>query len=289
MPPQPPKRAAASSRQESLVKHLVSAGLGSRRSCAALIVGGRVTVNERLAESLAMPVRLADRVAVDGRPVVARASGYVYLLLNKPVGYLSTVRDDRGRRTVMDLVPQEQRRPGIVPAGRLDLDSTGLMLLTDDGELVNRVTHPRYEVQKEYHVRLEGPLKPADSAKLRSGVPITSGVARAGSLRRLTGVTGYRYTVTLVEGKKREVRLMFCAVGGRVLELERVRIGHITVGALMPGAVRELSTAELTGLRRMVGLVGPTSRPREVGSQSRSRGSRRPPGRRAADNRRRVG
>lgn len=239
----------------TLVKYLVSAGLGSRRVCAKLIINCFVTVNEVIAESLMMPVGQDDRIQVEGRSIVARRTGHVYVMLNKPDGYLSSTTDDRGRRTVMDLVPRALRLSGLVPVGRLDLHSTGLLLLTDDGELVNRITHPRYEVDKEYHVKLDGVLNPTSSARLRSGVDIESGPAKAKAVRRLTEESAFRYAITLNEGKKREVRLMLRAVGRQVIELQRVRVGSLSLGELANGEVRELTDSELEEIRREVGLA----------------------------------
>ncbi|MDA1036623.1 MAG: pseudouridine synthase [Chloroflexi bacterium] len=246
--------------QLTLVKYLVSAGLGSRRTCASLIMNKFVTVNETIAESLMMPVGQDDRIQVEGRSVEARRAGHVYLLLNKPDGYLSTISDDRGRRTIMDLVPRALRLAGLVPAGRLDLHSTGLVLLTDDGELVNRVTHPRYEVDKEYHIKLDGVLNPTSSARLRSGVEIESGLAKAKAVRRMTEEPGFRYSITLNEGKKREVRLMLRAVGRQVTELRRVRVGTLTLGDMTDGQIRELTDMELSEIRRQVGLAPDATR-----------------------------
>ena len=239
----------------TLVKYLVSAGLGSRRVCAKLIINCFVTVNEVIAESLMMPVGQDDRIQVEGRSIVARRTGHVYVMLNKPDGYLSSTTDDRGRRTVMDLVPRALRLSGLVPVGRLDLHSTGLLLLTDDGELVNRITHPRYEGDKEDHIKLDGVLNPTSSARLRSGVTIESGPAKAKAVRRLTEEPGFRYAITLNEGKKREVRLMLRAVGRQVIELQRVRVGSLSLGELANGEVRELTDSELEEIRREVGLA----------------------------------
>lgn len=261
--------------QITLVKYLVSAGLGSRRVCAKLIMNRFVTVNEVIAENLMMPVSREDRIQVEGRPVEARRTGHVYLVLNKPDGYLSSTTDDRGRRTVMDLIPRALRLSGLVPAGRLDLHSMGLLMLTDDGELVNRVTHPRYEVDKEYHIKLDRVLNPTSSARLRSGVDIESGPAKAKAVRRLTEEPGFRYSITLNEGKKREVRLMLRAVGRQVIELQRVRVGSLVLGELGSGEVRELTDFELAEVRREVGLAPKVARrpQRTPGNQA----TRRPP------------
>jgi 23S rRNA pseudouridine2605 synthase len=251
-------RAQAQNQDErALVKYLVGAGLGSRRHCAALVLSGFVTVNGKVAESLTLQVTHRDQIEVDGRPVTARRTGHVYLVANKPDGHLSSVTDDRGRPTVMDLIPRALRVNGLVPAGRLDLHSTGLILLTDDGELVNRVTHPRYEVEKEYYVTLDGVLTPSGSSKLRNGLTIETGEARALAVRRLHEEKGYRYSITLNEGRKREVRLMFRAIGRQVTALQRVRIGNLSVDGIKDGDVREMTSGELAGLRRLVAMNAP--------------------------------
>lgn len=272
--------------RHTLVKYLVSAGLGSRRHCAALVLSGFVHVNGTLAESLTMEVSRRDSVDVDGRPVAPTRTGHVYLMANKPDGHLSSVSDDRGRPTIIDLVPRALRMNGLVPAGRLDLHSTGLMLLTTDGELVNRVTHPRYEIEKEYYVELDKGVVPTASSRLKTGVEIDSGIARAKALRRLHDERGYRYSVTLNEGKKREVRLMFRAIGRQVLQLKRVRVGNLLIDGLEEGEIRELTDGELAGIRRMVGMQKtagsgpppstrpPAARPRQGSGRPGSRAPR---------------
>ena len=213
-------------------------------------------MNGEPAPSLTMPVAVADHVALEGREVVAGVGRSVYLLLNKPAGYLSTVRDDRGRSTVLDLVPEARRLPGLVPAGRLDLGSTGLTLLTNDGDQVNRLTHPRYGVEKEYNVLLDGPLVTRAVRMLLSGVQVEAGLATAVAVRRMDGNVGeHRYSVVLVEGKKREVRHMLRAVGRNVLTLERSRLANLTLGGLARGSVRPLTAAELRGLRVAAGIT----------------------------------
>ena len=162
-----------------LVKRLVAGGAGSRRRAAALIFSGAVSVNGRPAGNLNHPVGPDDAVAVNGQPLAQAEKRTVYLLLNKPKGYLCAVTDARGRPTVLDLVPDALRVAGLVPVGRLDADSTGLLLLSNDGAFVERVTHPRYGVVKEYDVLLDRPLWPRDQARLLNGVEIEGGTARA--------------------------------------------------------------------------------------------------------------
>ena len=226
-----------------LVKRLVSGGAGSRRRAAALIMDGAVTVNGEPALSISAPVGPGDAVAVNGEPLPQGEAGPVYLLLNKPPGYISAARGDRGRAAVLDLVPDALRVPGLVPAGRLDTASAGLLLLSNDGAFVDRVTHPRYGVVKEYRVLLDGPLSPRDRDRLLRGVPIEGGVATARAVSP-SGKREPRYAVELTEGKKREVRLMMQAVGRKTLRLERVRVGGLRLGGLPSGAVRQLSARE---------------------------------------------
>jgi pseudouridine synthase len=234
----------------TLVKYLVGSGAGSRRECAALIIAGRVSVNGEAVTNLTQPIKASDRVAIGHTGLTAGSGKALYLLDNTPSGYLAPGRDDRGRRTVLDLVPEALRIPGLVPAGRLDLRSSGLMLLTNDGELVNRVTHPRYGVRKEYHVLVDHPLGQGDARKLVSGVDLPEGRARAVAVRRLPDIgEPNRYSITMVEGKKREVRQLLAAVGRRVTQLERVKLGNLDLGGLAKGRVRELTPRELSGLR----------------------------------------
>jgi len=191
-----------------------------------------------------------DRVTVDGRPV--RPPGpRVYVVLNKPRGVLTTVRDERGRPTVLDRVATPRR---LFPVGRLDLESRGLVLLTDDGELAARLLHPRYHVEKEYRVRLRG--RPTKEALRRVREGITVGEERYAPAQ----VRGERLgppavlRMVLVEGRKREIRRMWSALGERVEDLERLRLGTVQLGRLPPGATRALTRAEVTALRLLVGL-----------------------------------
>jgi pseudouridine synthase len=198
-----------------------------------------------------------DRITVDGRPVRMLAR-HTYLAVNKPVGVLSAASDPRGRRTVVDLLARAQpaARPRLYPVGRLDLRSRGLVLLTDDGELAVRVMHPRYHVQKEYRVRLRGRPSAQALARVREGMTVGDERFQPASLV-IDGDDGdqVRLTMVLTEGRKREVRRIWRAVGHPVLDLERVRIGPLRLGRLQPGAQRELSPAEVRELRRLVGLA----------------------------------
>ncbi len=240
----------------TLVKFLVAAGVGSRRHCASLIVSGSVAVNDVDAPSLTQVVGPEDNVTINGAPVRPGSADMVYLVANKPAGHLSAVRDDRGRLTVVDIVPKAWRVPGLVIAGRLDLRSTGLVVLTNDGDLVHRLTHPSFGVEKEYVVVVDRPLRAQDLRRLMSGVPLPSGVAKAMDARPIQG-PGAQYRIVMTEGRKREVREMMEAVERRVVSLGRVRIGPIRLGELRPGTARRLNRAEIEALRRFTTARNP--------------------------------
>ena len=255
---------------QSLVKYLVASGAGSRRACAALVMAGRVQINRRPANSLTQQVGPGSKVTVDGRLLEPATITPVYLMLHKPPGYLTTVRDDRHRPTVMDLVPEQDRVPGLVPVGRLDQETTGLLLLTNDGPLAYRLTHPRYRIQKEYEAVLDGPLSAAQRQRMVQGIRLTTGPTRAMSVRRLTGQM--RYSITLVEGQKREIRLMAKTLGRTVVKLRRVRMGSLLLGPLASGTVRRLTAVELRELKQLVDAAqqeGASRRPPPRNSRAR--------------------
>jgi len=237
---------------ERLQRFLSRAGVASRRQGEELIAAGRVKVNGQtvsLPGSQVDPER--DRVEVDGR-TIALPREHVYLLINKPAGYVSTVRDPQGRDTVMDLAQARQR---LYPVGRLDRDSEGLLLLTDDGELTQRLTHPRYEHEKEYHVLVTGQPDSHALLRLRQGVELEDGLtwpAEVTVLRAETGGTWLRFVIH--EGRKRQLRRMCDAVGHPAQRLIRVRMGPLTLGDLASGQQRPLSPAERRRLRQAVGL-----------------------------------
>ena len=227
---------------ERLQKALARAGVASRRAAEQLIREGRVAVNGQVVRELGTRVDPArDRVTVDGQPLAPPAARH-YVLLNKPRGYVSTARDEWGRPTVLDLVPREGR---LYPVGRLDADSEGLLLLTDDGDFALRLTHPRYKVPKEYHVLVPAPVPAEALVRLRAGVELAEGrtaPAEVAVLRHEPPGTWLR--VVLRQGWKRQVRRMLAAVGLPVARLVRVRVGGLTLGDLPPGAWRALSPAE---------------------------------------------
>jgi 23S rRNA pseudouridine2605 synthase len=226
-----------------LAKYLAHAGVASRRAAEALVAAGRVTVAGELARDPARDVDETSGVAVDGRPVAGPETRVVYAL-HKPVGVLSTAHDTHGRPTVIDLVPGERR---LYPVGRLDADSSGLLLLTNDGALAHLLTHPRYAVPKVYRAKVAGgPVGERALHALRAGVILEDGPTGPARVRRL-GVDELELTIR--EGRNRQLRRMCEAVGHRVLALRRVGFGPLALGRLAPGAHRRLGEAEVRELR----------------------------------------
>jgi 23S rRNA pseudouridine2605 synthase len=227
-----------------LAKHLAHAGVASRRAAEELIAGRRVAVNGEVVTDPARDVREGDHVEVAGRAVRDPEQRVVYAV-NKPLGVVSTVRDTHQRPTVVELVPAEGLR--LYPVGRLDVDSSGLILLTNDGELANRLTHPRYEVPKTYLARVGGGRVREDAARtLRDGVQLDDGVTAPARVRR---VSHDLIELTIREGRNRQVRRMCEAVGHPVLALERIAFGPLRLDDLAPGAHRRLGGAEIARLR----------------------------------------
>ena len=220
--------------------YLARAGIASRRGAEELIRAGRVTVNGEVA-GLATFVESADRVEVDGAEVAPEPLTYV--LLHKPAGVVTTARDPQGRPTVVGLVAHERR---VVPVGRLDADTTGVLLLTNDGPLAHRLMHPRYEVNKVYEAEVEG--EPADEAlvRLAEGIELEDGLTAPAQARRLAPST---LVLTIHEGKKHQVKRMLAAVGHPVRRLHRSSYAGLTVDGLGPGEWRELSVDEVARLR----------------------------------------
>jgi pseudouridine synthase len=236
-----------------LQKALAEAGLGSRRACEQLITAGRVTVDGVVAGLGSSVDPETQTIAVDGRALAREEKEY--WLLNKPAGVLSAVRDDRGRTTVVDLVPAGAR---VYPVGRLDLESTGLLLLTNDGELAARLLHPRHHVAKEYVVTVRGAVGAEEAERLRRGVVLDDGptapavVEIMGQERTPRGIVT-SLSVVLREGRKRQVRRMMEAVGHRVVTLHRSRFAGLSDAVLAPGQARRLSPAEVEALWRAAG------------------------------------
>ncbi len=237
------------SEKENLLGVLIQSGIGSRRKLAAAVMEGRVTVNGEVASNLRQPVdSRKDRIAVDSKELQRQKEEFVYLVLNKPPEVLSAVSDDRGRDTVTGYIPEKYRHLRLYPVGRLDMDTTGLILLTNDGELTNRLTHPRYELEKEYLAVLDKSLTSDEIKRLEQGIELEDGVTAPAKVKRTSDTSIIGYTIVIHEGKKRQVRLMFRALGRRVLRLKRIRMGRLTLENLKEGDVRELTGREIRRL-----------------------------------------
>lgn len=236
---------------ERLQKVLATHGWGSRRRCEELIVDGRVSVNGVIAELGRRVDPERDRVEIDGVPLGLRP-GLVYYLLNKPAGVVTTAADTHGRPTVIDLVPSE---PRVFPVGRLDLETEGLLVLTNDGDLAHVLAHPRHGVEKEYLVEVEGVPAPGDVRRLREGIELDDGpTAPAKVSHPEPGVL----RMTIHEGRNRQIRRMCEAIGHPVRRLVRVRVGPLRDPSLEPGSWRELRADEV---RSLVEAVGRRPRP----------------------------
>jgi 23S rRNA pseudouridine2605 synthase len=222
-------------------RYLANAGIGSRRGCEQLVREGRVTVNGAICTNLASQVSADDAVKVDGRLIHAERK--VYMLLNKPAGFICTRSDTQDRKTIFALLPR--KLPRLFHVGRLDKESEGLLILTNDGELALRLTHPRYKIAKEYEVTLDKPFDMALSAKMKTGFHIEAGHARVECIRRMGPVM---LRVELRQGLKRQIREMFFKLGYEVKRLRRTRIGPLTDARLRPGEWRFLSATEISAL-----------------------------------------
>ena len=246
--------------QERLQKILAQAGVASRRNAEKLILAGRVNVNGTCVRELGAKFDAAKvKITVDGKPLAARER-HVYFLLNKPKGYLSTAKDERGRRTVLDLLPEVKER--VYPVGRLDNNTEGLLLITNDGTLMNGLLHPRFEVEKTYHAGVTGQLTEEKLQMLRDGLLLEDGMTAPAKVsllperelsERERGFT--RVSIAIHEGRNRQVRRMFASVGCDVKALKRVRFADLTLKGVARGHHRTLTQEEVSRLYRLAGLT----------------------------------
>lgn len=237
-------------------RFLAAAGFGSRRACEALIRAGAVSVNGTIVEKLAAVVDSeTDTVVVEGRTVAAAPQRLVYVL-NKPTGVLSTVVDTHDRRTVVDIAREHGYRERLFPVGRLDLDTSGILILTNDGDLSYRLTHPRFKIEKTYRVDVKGEVEDETAAAIAAGVDLggyRTKPCRIEILERSGEATVLR--VRLREGRKRQIRRMFALHGHPVAALERTALGDLTFDDLAPGRMRALTAREDRRLRELAGLL----------------------------------
>lgn len=255
-------------RGERLHKVLAAAGVASRRECEVLITEGRVQVDRETVTQLGTRVDpMQQEIRVDGSAI--RRPRRTYFLVNKPVGVVSTNRDPQGRPRVVDLVPDVSR---MFTVGRLDRSSEGLILVTNDGELSNRLTHPRYEIPKTYRARVAGHPTPELLRRLRKGIHLADGVARVASIhvkKRQTQTT--ELEIVLTEGRNREIRRVLARIGHKVLQLRRVGMGPLRLGQLPVGSCRPLSADEVRQLRRFAKQLSTGGNRRAGGSPQKKR------------------
>ena len=223
-------------------KYLAECGVASRRACDKIVQDGRVTINGKTAVN-GQDVSDGDKVLLDGNEIVRKVI-HSYYIMNKPKGYVCTVSDDKDRKTVMQLLPENAGR--VYPVGRLDYDTEGLLLFTDDGELAFRLTHPRNEIPKTYLVKIEGSVTDAQLNKLGAGVELDGRLTNKSKIKVIE--TNREYTklhVTINEGRNRQVRRMFESVGKEIAFLKRIKIGEMGLGSLERGKVRKLTAEEI--------------------------------------------
>ena len=231
-----------------LNKFLSNSGVASRRKCDLLIAEGKVSVNGKVVTEMGVNINeKRDKVIVEGKEVKLPFS-FVYIKLNKPKGYACTASDEKGRKTIYSLVNCEER---LFSVGRLDYDTEGLILLTNDGDFANRIMHPSYSIEKEYRVNVEGEIKQSELAVLRAGVVVDGERMPEAKVKWMgyeNNVT--KLSVTIDEGQNRQIRRMFEAIGRSIKLLKRVRIGEVKLGGLKRGDYRDLTESELNSLVR---------------------------------------
>jgi len=237
---------------ERLQKVLAAAGIASRRKCEELIRAGRVKVNGKVVTAMGVKVASDDALEVDGRRVEQRKTK-VYYLLNKPAGYVTTASDPQGRPKVVDLVPPS---PRVYPVGRLDLDTRGLLLLTNDGELTHALLHPSSQVDKIYRVVVAGQVSDAAVHKLTHGVALEDGMTAPAQVNLKSRGKKSVLSIILHEGRKRQVKRMLQAVGHEVLELKRIGFASLTLSGVHEGKYRRLTAQEIKNLKKLAGIYG---------------------------------
>lgn len=238
---------------ERLQKIIAQAGIASRRAAENLILEGRVTVDGQVITELGVKYDSSQhKICVDGKPLTF-TEAKVYYLLNKPKGYLSTAKDERGRRTVLDLLPEVKER--VYPLGRLDNNTEGLLIISNDGDLMNGLLHPRYKVNKTYVARVAGVPAEKTLDKLRQGIKLEDGMTAPAVVKLLeTAESEAKVEITIHEGRNRQVRRMFAAIGCDVRALKRVKFAGLTLAGVKRGHYRPLTTDEIAELYNIAGI-----------------------------------
>ena len=227
---------------------IAKAGICSRRKADILISQGKIKVNGKVVKQLGLQIDLSKDVVEYNGKILKIKERNTYVLLNKPRGYITTSRDERGRKTVIDLLSPDLKNKRLFPVGRLDKDTTGLLILTDDGELANKLMHPRNEIKKTYSVILNKPLQIENVKTLTDGITDEGELLKAKSVKR-KGTE--KVEVTLTEGKKREIKRMFRKLGYFTREIKRIKYAFLSLGTLKEGEYRELTDNELSGLKNL--------------------------------------
>ena len=231
---------------ERLQKLIAKAGICSRREAENLISAGRVTVDGKIIKELGAKADLNQKIRVDGK-ILHFNTEKIYILLNKPRGYVTTAHDERGRKTILDLIDIPER---IYPVGRLDLNSEGLILLTNDGDLTNLLIHPRFKIEKTYLVKISGEITDEKLDKIRAGIELDDGLTAPAEIYLLDENF---VEITIHEGRNRQIRRMFAAIGCDVKKLRRTRFANLTLDGLKVGKYRFLTAAEINSLKKLAG------------------------------------
>ena len=229
---------------ERLQKIIARAGICSRRGAEKLILSGRITIDGKIVRELGAKADISQKICLDGKHIAICAEK-IYLLLNKPRGYVSTAHDERGRKTVLDLIDVSER---VYPVGRLDLNSEGLILLTNDGELANLLIHPRFEVEKTYRAKISGVVTEEKLDKLRAGIELDDGLTAPAEIYLLDKNL---IEITIHEGRNRQVRRMLAAIGCDVKRLRRIKFANLMLEGLKVGEYRELTADEVKNLYKI--------------------------------------
>jgi 23S rRNA pseudouridine2605 synthase len=231
-----------------LNRFLALCGLGSRRNCESLILAGKVAIDGTIVQSLSITIdEKQNRVTVDGKLIVPPGE-FIYILMNKPGGYVTTARDERGRKTVLELLPNQTR---VFPVGRLDKDTTGALLFTNDGPLAFQLMHPKFCVDKVYQAGLNKPIIDSHVHKLQAGVQLEQAITSPCKIN-IKSRDRKKITIILHEGRKRQVKRMFRALGYQVVSLERIQFATLTLKGLQPGRWRYLTDQEVAALKSLV-------------------------------------
>lgn len=236
---------------ERLQKIIARAGISSRREAEKIILAGRVMVDGKIIRELGAKAGNNQKICVDGK-LLSFDTEKIYILMNKPRGYVSTVKDERGRKTILELLDENYSDKRIYPVGRLDLNSEGLIILTNDGDLTNLLIHPRFEIKKTYLAKISGVLTEEKLDKLRKGIELEDGMT---SPAEIYMIEKDLVEITIHEGRNRQVRRMFSAIGCDVKRLKRIKFAKLTLEGLKVGKYRELTMKEVEELKKMVGEV----------------------------------